>query len=166
MLVIMRVGMLMPLLVFMMMVTRLLFMRVNMLMLSVLMPMLVGASMRMRVCVCHSATVGMLVFVLMVMAVAVAMLMTQVHIEFDPINVGFLPPPDMKMISIKTQFLQFMLQPMLIHTQIDQRTDQHVATDAAENVQIQSFHMCPPEQPPQLGSNLRPPTSYFVPLKR
>ena len=45
------------------------------------------------------------------------------------------------MIPIERQSLQLMLELMRVHAEIHQRANEHVATDAAEYIEIESFHI-------------------------
>src|SRR5262245_38481228 len=44
------------------------------------------------------------------------------------------------MIPAHFQLLQFMLEVVRVHAQINHRADKHVAADTAEDVEIKSFH--------------------------
>ena len=87
---------------------------------------------RMRVSVCHVTSVRVLVTVLM----------REVDIEFDSFDGRFLSAGNVQMVPIKLQLLQFVLQVVRINAQIEQRANEHVAADPAENIQIQGLHLC------------------------
>lgn len=108
-------------------------------------------SMRMGMGVCMSHTTRMSVFVFMGMLVRVFMMMfmiivimvvmlVQVNIELKAVNVGFLSWLDMQMIAIELQLFQFTIKLRRLHADIEQRANKHVATDAAENIEIKRFH--------------------------
>ena len=46
----------------------------------------------------------------------------------------------MQVIAFQFQFLQFAFELAGIGTEVDQRTNEHVTADAAENVEIKCFH--------------------------
>ena len=74
--------------------------------------------------------------VLMVMLV----LMREMHIELHPFDVGLVPARDVQMIAFELELFQLPLQFLGINTQIQERADEHIAADAAENIQIQGLH--------------------------
>ena len=55
-------------------------------------------------------------------------------------DAGFLSARDVKMITAELQLLQLALQLARIRAEVNQRTDEHVAADAAENIEIKRFH--------------------------
>ena len=87
---------------------------------------------------------GVLMFVVMFMLMRVRvfmiMFMRQMHIKFHPFNSHFLFPRDMQVVASEIQFLEFMFKLVRVHAQVNQRPNEHVAADAAENVEIESFH--------------------------
>ncbi len=91
---------------------------------------------RMRMAVRHA-----FVNVLMRMFVSVPVLMGKMDIELYPFDAGLAPARYMQVIAFESQFSQLPLQCVSIHAQINQRADEHVATDAAEDVQVQCFHL-------------------------
>ena len=46
----------------------------------------------------------------------------------------------MEVIPAQTELLQFIFQAAKVHAQIQHGTNEHVAADAAEDVQIKRFH--------------------------
>ena len=42
----------------------------------------------------------------------------------------------MQVIIVQAEFAQLVFELMKIHTEIDQRAEKHIATDAAENIEI------------------------------
>ena len=50
----------------------------------------------------------------------------------------------MEMVTIQTQLLQFMIELMKIHAQINQCAEKHVTANAAENIEIEGFHLSSP----------------------
>src|SRR6267142_2298175 len=94
--------------------------------------MMVVVFVRMRVSVCHITSV----------CVLVAVLMRKVNVEFDSLDGGFMSAGNVQMVTVKIQFLQFVLQVVRVNAQVEQRANEHVAADPAEYVQIQGFHLC------------------------
>jgi len=87
--------------------------------------------------------VGMRVFVLVLMVtmvVLVVMIMRQVNLELDSFDRSFVATQNVHVILIQAQFLELVFKPMAIHAQIQQRSDEHIAADAAKDIEIQSFH--------------------------
>ena len=65
-------------------------------------------------------------------------------IELHAVDAGFLFARDVKMIAVELQLLQLALQLARVRAQVNQRADEHVAADAAENVEIKCFHFSMP----------------------
>jgi hypothetical protein len=86
----------------------------------------------------------MVVSMFMAVLVAVfAMLMVflfEVNIELGARDGSAFLSGNMEMISANGKLAQFLLEAMEIQSQIEDRAQEHVAADSAENVQIQSLH--------------------------
>ena len=94
-----------------------------------------------------------IVIVIVVMPRSWPWCMRQVDVKFHAGDGGFLPARNVQMIAVELELFQLALQPARIHAQIQQRGDEHVAGDAADQVEIQSLHV--------LQSNGRQPTPSF-----
>src|ERR1041385_4469077 len=86
--------------------------------------------------------VPVLMFVLMSVMVLVVMLVFLLHVDVklhagDP---GFFSARDMQVITIEIELLQLALEFPHAGAQIDQSPDEHVAADAAEDIQVEGFH--------------------------
>src|SRR5436190_17130103 len=68
----------------------------------------------------------------MSMHVLVAMLMREMNLELHSLDGGFVSAGNVQMVPVEFKFLQFVLQVMRVHTQIEQRANKHVTTDPAE----------------------------------
>ena len=77
-----------------------------------------------------------MLFVLVMMFVGAG----QMDIELHALDAGFLLARDVKMIAAEFQFLQLAFQFVRIRAEVNQRANQHVAADAAEDVEIKRFH--------------------------
>jgi hypothetical protein len=75
-------------------------------------------------------------FVIVVMFVGVGQMDVKLHAG----DAGFLLARDVKMITAEFQLLQLALQLAVIHPEVNQCADEHVAADAAENVEVKRFH--------------------------
>ena len=64
----------------------------------------------------------------------------QMDVKFHACDAGLLLARDVQVITVELQFLQLALQPAGIRAEVNQRADEHVAADAAENVEIKCFH--------------------------
>jgi hypothetical protein len=64
----------------------------------------------------------------------------EMDIKLHAGDAGFLLARDVKMIAAERQLLQLSLQLAVIRAEINQRADEHVAADAAEDVEIKRFH--------------------------
>src|SRR5262249_37546199 len=84
---------------------------------------------------------AVMMFVLMTVSVAVLVIvmmlitLSQMNIELHSFNAGLRPASHVQVITIEPDFLQFMLQLVRVHPQVNQCANQHVATDPAENIQ-------------------------------
>ena len=93
--------------------------------------------------------VRMLMFVFVSMGVvrklmSVVMLRIGMNIKFRSRNAGALLARDVEVVILQPQFLQLPLELMKINPQIQQRTDEHIAADAAENIEVNGFHSSSP----------------------
>ena len=68
----------------------------------------------------------------------------QMDIKLHAGDAGFLLARDVEMIAVEFQLLQLALQLARIRAEVNQRADEHVAADAAENVEIKRFHIISP----------------------
>ena len=59
------------------------------------------------------------------------------NIEFHSGDAPFGASLNMKMVALQRQFFQLVLQLVGIDSQVDQGPDEHVAADAAKNIQVQ-----------------------------
>jgi hypothetical protein len=64
----------------------------------------------------------------------------QMNIKLHAGDAGFLFARDVKMIAAEFQLLQLALKPARIRAEVNQRADEHVAADAAENIEVKRFH--------------------------
>ena len=46
----------------------------------------------------------------------------------------------MEVIAIQSQLLQLVLELVRVHTQVNERSQKHVAADPAEDIQVKSVH--------------------------
>jgi hypothetical protein len=85
------------------------------------------------------------VIVVMVMGMFVRVVMIvivfDVHIELHAVDPGLLPAGNVEVITVEPEFLQFLLELADLDAQVDQRAEEHVAADAAEQVEIKRFHI-------------------------
>src|ERR1051326_48818 len=79
----------------------------------------------------------------MSMGVFVAVLMSEMNIKFYSFNGSLVRASDVQMVPVQFQLLQFPFQFVWIDPEINERADEHVAADAAENIQVQCFHLFP-----------------------
>src|SRR2546428_3301065 len=97
---------------------------------TVMRVLVIMVMMRVAADICALASVVMLM----------VMLMREMHIELHPLDTRLAPARDVQVIPFKAELLQLLLQPFSIQPQINERADKHVATDPAENIQIQGLH--------------------------
>lgn len=126
-------------------------------MVALMLIVLVIVAMGMCVCVrvrmrMDQISMAMFVLVLMRMFVLVAMLMIVVcdvvmmlafdmHIEFCPGDRAFLIAPHMQVIALEAELAQFALELLRVDAEVNQRTDEHVAAEAAEDIEVKCFHV-------------------------
>src|ERR1041385_4178811 len=70
----------------------------------------------------------------------VSVLVSKLHLESHAGDVRLLSAGDADLPSVKLEFFQFLLQRPGIDAQVEHGTEEHVAADAAENVEIQCLH--------------------------
>ena len=99
--------------------------------------MLVGIGVAMRMPMRMSVTVFMRGVGMRMFMVVIA---GKVNVELHSFNAGFVAAGHVQMIAFERQLFQFARQLIGIHAEIDQCADEHIAADAAENIQIQGLH--------------------------
>ena len=73
--------------------------------------------------------------------VIVFVVMREMHVELHAFDGGFVLARDVKVVAVELEFGEFAFEFARVHAQINQRADEHVATDAAENIKVKRFHM-------------------------
>ena len=61
-------------------------------------------------------------------------------VEFHAFDTGLVLTSSVEVIALELKLGQFMLQVVQVEAEIDHRSQKHIAADAAENVEKQSFH--------------------------
>jgi hypothetical protein len=84
----------------------------------------------------------MFVFVVVRMAVVMMMfvIVFQVNVKLRSGDSGFFLARDVEVIALDPQFLQFVFELMRIDAKVEQRTQKHIAADAAEDIEVKDFH--------------------------
>ena len=77
---------------------------------------------------------------LMLVRMPVIVVMREVNVKFHAGDGGFLLARNVEMIAVELEFLQFAFQPVGVHAEVEQRGDEHIAGDAAEEVEVKNFH--------------------------
>ena len=85
-----------------------------------------------------SMIMGMSVVVIVI--VIVAMRVGQMHIELHAVDAGLLFALNMQVITVELEFLQLAFEFVRIHAKVEQRGNEHVTGDAAENIEVKRFH--------------------------
>src|SRR5262245_31676664 len=88
------------------------------------------------------------VLVLMVMSVGMGVLMFggrlvlvfEVDVELGAGDVRALLARHVEVITVEPELLQFVFKLMRVDAQVNQRTNEHVTADAAEDVEVKRFH--------------------------
>ena len=87
------------------------------------------------------AMIVRLIMMFVPVVVFVVMLMfAQVNIEFNAFDGRLLFARHVEVITLKLELSEFFFQLARIDAEIDQRADEHVAAEAAEDVEIKRFH--------------------------
>ena len=73
----------------------------------------------------------------------VTMLVREMHVELHPFDGGLVRARDVEMVAGKLEFAELVFELVRVHAQINQRANEHVAADAAEDVEIKGFHFVP-----------------------
>ena len=81
----------------------------------------------------------MLVSMRMCVAVVMIVIM-RVHVELHSFDAGLLFASGVQVVFEKMQLRQFVFELFERHAQVQQRADEHVAADAAEDIEIKTFH--------------------------
>jgi hypothetical protein len=99
--------------------------------------MLMAVRMRMLmfvfVCVRHDA-------VTVLVGMAGLMFVSQMNIEFRAGDRAALLTRHVQVVAVQPELLQLVFQFVRIHSKIEHRADEHVAADAAEDVEVKRFH--------------------------
>ena len=82
----------------------------------------------------------MAVFVFMVVPVMMLVIVRKMNIKLHSFYTRFGLAPDMQMVAIEAQLIQFVLQFVRIHAEINQSANQHVAANSAKDVQVERRH--------------------------
>ena len=99
--------------------------------------MFMGMPMRMGV----SVFVALVFMLIVIVLVSVVMVVTEMNIKFNSTDLRLLCASDVQVISFEVQFFQLSLQAVGVNAEVDERADEHIAADAAEDVEIQGFHL-------------------------
>ena len=76
-----------------------------------------------------------------VLVVVVFMVMREVNVKFYAGDGRFLLARDMQVIAVELEFHQLAFEPLRVHAEVQQRGDKHVTGDAADEVEIEGFHL-------------------------
>ena len=68
----------------------------------------------------------------------------QMHVQLDAFDAVFLPAGGVQVVAGEVEFAQLPFEQFKLDAQIQERAQEHVAADAAEQVQIQRFHFNSP----------------------
>jgi len=127
-------------------------MTVLMLILMVVMLMMMMVVMRMTVRPMVVLIFVMLVMMGMVMLILVmtmalfmmVVVVLEMHIELHTFDAGLLSARAMKMIAVELESFQFMFELRKFNPQIQKRSQEHVAADSTEDIEIKRFHSSSP----------------------
>ncbi len=72
--------------------------------------------------------------------VIVRVFVGEMNIKFHAGDGGFLPARNVKVIAVELELFQLAFELARVHAEIEQRGDEHVSGDAAEEVEVKGFH--------------------------
>ena len=126
------------------------FMPVLMLMsvgMSVVMIMTVAGFMMVVMVVAVAVTMVMIIIVIVCMVmpvrvlVGMAVVVREVDIELHTRDGGFFAAQHVQVVPVQLKLLQLALELGCVHAQVNERADEHVAGNAAKNIEIECFHL-------------------------
>ena len=82
----------------------------------------------------------MLVRVFMAVAFPLAIGGKQMDIKLDALNIGLGFAGDMQLVTVEIELGQLGLERLFVDTKVDHRAEEHVAADAAENIEVKCLH--------------------------
>ena len=83
----------------------------------------------------------LMTFMAMLVIKIVFMVTAEMDVEFCSGDLRLLRAGDVQVPAVKLHFFQFGLQLFGANAEVNEGADEHVATDAAEDVEIQGFHL-------------------------
>src|SRR5579863_6540732 len=90
---------------------------------------------------------GMAVFVrvavrvmVVVMVMIVMMTVFEMDVELGAADLRFLAAGNVEVVAVELQLAEFAFELREVHAQVEQRANEHVAADAAKDVEIKCFH--------------------------
>jgi len=86
------------------------------------------------------AVIMMMVVMVVMMTMVMVVFMFQVHVELDARDALTFLLADMQVIAVELELLQLVRELVGVHAEVDERGDEHVAGDAAEDVEVKGFH--------------------------
>jgi hypothetical protein len=99
--------------------------------------------MSMLACMVMAVLMFMIAFMFMLVAMrvrCVRVVVFEMNIELGARDAVLLLSRHMQMIAVQAKFPQFLLELARIQTKVEQRADEHVATDAAKQIQVKGLH--------------------------
>ena len=72
--------------------------------------------------------------------VAMTVVVREVDVELDAGDRGFLLARNVEVIAVQLEFFQLPFEFGGVHPQVKECGDEHIAGDAAENVEVKGFH--------------------------
>jgi hypothetical protein len=88
--------------------------------------------------------VPMLVRMLMFLTMLMLVIRFEVHIKFRSFDPAAGLPRDMQVEFVQAQFIQLPAQVIEGHSEIEERAEEHIAADAAKDIQVKGFHPSSP----------------------
>jgi hypothetical protein len=74
------------------------------------------------------------------MHLRVGVILFEMHVEFRPRDARPLPARHVEVIAIQTELRQLAFELFDVKAQVQHRADEHVTADAAEDIEVKSFH--------------------------
>ncbi len=83
---------------------------------------------------------GVMVMVRMTRIMFVVIIVCEMDVKLHAFDGGLVLARDMEVIAVELEFAEFVFEFVRVHPQVNQGADEHVAADAAEDVEVKGFH--------------------------
>jgi hypothetical protein len=78
-----------------------------------------------------------------IVVVVVVMILGEVYVEFDTFDGRLVAARDVQVVTFEGELSQFVFEPVRIDAESDEGAEEHVAAQAAVDIQVESVHVVP-----------------------